>query len=378
MYELPGAYVRDLVDLVASRKVAPEALVAGLPITLAQLTDPTTRIPLRVCDAIVQRAIVLTREPALAVHLGMRMRVSSHGFLGFAAMTASTVREALELAVRFSAIRTSAIALALVVEGDTASLVISERVDFGKEGLAGLREFVMLALLVGIRQLGTELTGKVPQGFAECAFATPSFVTGPIDQITFDRPAHRLVFAASLLDQKLVSADTVATRLAIEQCERELASTSDGELAARIRTALEADPATTLPAVARTLRLSSRTLKRRLAEQGTTFTDIRDELRQQRAMLLVDNRSLSIGEIAVKLGYTELPNFTRAFRKWTGMTPIAYRERRASDDPLAARRTAAKPARRTSAHRHRRAASPRRTRSCTTPRRFARSAGRGT
>jgi len=186
---------------------------------------------------------------------------------------------------------------------------------------------LILALIVGIRQLGTELTGTVPHGFAECVFPTPLFIKGPIDQIAFDRPAHRLVFAASVLDQQLVSADTVATRLAIEQCERELASTSDGELAARIRAALEADPATTLPAVAKKLRLSSRTLKRRLAEQGTTFTAIRDDLRRQRALLLVDNRSLAIGEIALKLGYTELPNFTRAFRKWTGVTPIAYRER---------------------------------------------------
>lgn len=322
MFELPGAYVRDLVELVAARKVAAEELLAGLPVTTAQLADPTTRIPLRVCEAIVARAIQLTRDPSLAIQLGLRMRVSSHGFLGFAAMTASTVREALELAVRFSAIRTSAIGLALVVEGDTASLVISERVDLG-----GLREFVVLALLVGIRQLGIELTGKVPQGFAECAFPAPSFMPAAIDQVTFDRPAHRLVFAASLLDQKLVSADTVATRLAIEQCERELASTHDGELAARIRAALDADPAAGLPEVASKLRLSTRTLKRRLAEQHTTFSAIRDDLRRQRALLLVDNRALSIGEIALKLGYTELPNFTRAFRKWTGVTPIAYRER---------------------------------------------------
>lgn len=59
----------------------------------------------------------------------------------------------------------------------------------------------------------------------------------------------------------------------------------------------------------------TRTLKRRLAEQGTTFSKIRDDLRRQRALLLVDNRALSIGEVATKLGYTELPNFTRAFRK---------------------------------------------------------------
>jgi len=327
VFELPGAYLRDLVDMVAMRKVSPDTLLDGLPVTLAELADPNTRLSLRLCDAIVKRAAQLTRDPTLAIQLGMRMRVSSHGFLGFAAMTASTVGEALELAVRFSAIRTSAIALSLVVEGDSASLVITERVDFAQEGLASLREFLVLALVVGIRQLGTELTGQVPQGAAECAFPAPRWMPSGVAEVTFDRPVHRLVFAASLLNQKLVGADTVATRLAIEQCERELASTHDGELAARIRATLEIDPSTTLPEVATKLRLSTRTLKRRLAEQHTTFSAIRDDLRRQRALLLVDNRGLSISEIAIKLGYTELPNFTRAFRKWTGVTPIAYRAR---------------------------------------------------
>ena len=51
-----------------------------------------------------------------------------------------------------------------------------------------------------------------------------------------------------------------------------------------------------------------------------------DDLRRERALLLGDNRGLSNSEIAIKLRCTELPNFTRAFRKWTGVTPIAYRE----------------------------------------------------
>jgi AraC-like DNA-binding protein len=318
--ELPGAYVRDLVELVALKNIAAEKLLAGLPITQEQLADPTTRVPLRVCEAAIARAIQLTKEPALAIHLGLRMRVSTHGFLGFAAMTASTVREALQLAVRFAAIRTSVIGLALVVEGDTAQLVIEER-----EGLGELREFVILALLVGIWQLGTELTGKIPEGYAECAFGEPAFTAPAL--IHFNCPANRLVFAAALLDLPIKGADTVATRLAIEQCERELATTTDGELAARIRSLLDADASTPLPTVAKKLKLSTRTLKRRLADQHTSFSKLRDDLRRDRALLLVDNRALSIGEVATKLGYTELPNFTRAFRKWTGMTPIAYRGR---------------------------------------------------
>src|SRR5262249_17830686 len=131
VFDLPGANIRDLVELTGRWNVKPEQLLAGLPITPAALADPTTRVPLRVAEAILTRAHELTREPALAFHLGTSMRVSSHGFLGFAAMTASTTREALDLAVRFAGTRTSAVGLALYVEGDTASIVFEERTPLG-------------------------------------------------------------------------------------------------------------------------------------------------------------------------------------------------------------------------------------------------------
>ena len=338
MSDLPGAYLRELVELVARWKVAPEALFAGLPITHAQLADPATRVPLRVCEAIVARAHQLTHEPALALHVGTQMRLSSHGFLGFAAMTASTVREALELAARFASTRTPVIGIAVYVEGKRASLVIEERAELG-----ALREFVILALVIGIWQLGQALTGKSLDGVAECAFPAPAYPLPDGNRLRFNRPTHRLVFAASILDLPLVSADVVASRLATTQLERELAAVVDAGLPARIRAVLAAERSVSgarsasagargsiemsLPEVAKQLHLSTRTLKRKLAEHGTTFSAIRDDLRRQRALLLLENRALSIGEIAGQVGYTELPNFTRAFRKWTGMTPLAYRAR---------------------------------------------------
>ncbi|MEO8700443.1 MAG: AraC family transcriptional regulator ligand-binding domain-containing protein [Kofleriaceae bacterium] len=325
MFDLPGSYMRDLVELSARWNVAPEALLHGLPITAAALAAPTTRVPLAVCEAIVARAIALTGEPALAFHVGTQMKVSSHGFLGFAAMTASTTREALELATRFASTRTGAIGLALYVEGDTASIVIEERTPLG-----ALREFVVVALIVGLWQLGRELTGRMLDGSAECAFAAPAYVDAiPLgDRLRFGAPSHRLIFDAAILALPLTGADAVATRLAAEQCERELAAVDAG-FAGKIRAAIAATATPGLPAIAKQLGMSTRTLKRRLADHGTTFSTIRDDMRRERALLLLDNRALSIGEIAATLGYTELPNFTRAFRNWTGMTPHAYRERRA-------------------------------------------------
>ena len=324
MFDLPGAYLKDLVELTGRWQVSPEELLAGLPITWPQLADPSTRVPLRVCEAIAARAIEMTREPALAIHVGMQMRLSSHGFLGFAAMTAGTVREAIELACRFATTRTSAIGLSLYVEGDTASIVIEERTSLG-----AVRELVVIALIVGIWQLGRALTAKPLDGVGECAFPEPAFLRNvpQAARLAFDRPNHRLVFPASELELPLVTADPVAMKLAREQCERELAALVDAGLPSRVRSVLLANGETGLVEMARDLRASPRTLKRRLAEHGTTFSAIRDDVRRQRALLLLDNRALSVGDIAAKLGYSELPNFTRAFRKWTGKTPLAYRER---------------------------------------------------
>ena len=326
MSSLPGAYIKDFIELVGRWKVTPETLLAGLPIDFAKLSEPTTKVPLRVCEAILGRAVELTGERALAVYVGTQMRVSTHGFLGFAAMTASTAREALDLAVRFASTRTSALGLALYVEGATAALVVEERTPLTPL----IREFVVIALFIGIWQLGQALTGAPIDGVAECAFAAPDYLgrLPTAGRIRFDCPAHRLVFSSSVLDRALPSADVVATRLAREQCERELAEVVDASLPGRIRALLvESDGTLALEDVARHLRMSPRTIKRKLAERGTAFSEIRDGLRRQRALLLLDNRELSIGDVAARLGYSELPNFTRAFRKWTGKTPLAYRER---------------------------------------------------
>ena len=324
---IPGAYVREVIELVGRWKVPAEALLRGLPLEADALRDPSTRVPIAVCSEIVARAQRLTGEPALAMSLGVQMRLSSHGFLGWAAMTASTVREAIELGCRFASTRTTAIGLALYVEDDTASLVIEERAPLGPR----LAEFAILSLAVAVWQLAQVLTGTTVTGVAECTFAAPGYLADvpAAAMIRFGCPVNRLVFPARILDLPLTTADPVATQLARAQCERELAALVDAGVPARVRAAIDArlEQAPSLDEVARELHVSTRTLKRKLAERGTTFSAILEDVRRQRALLLLDHRDLSIGEIATRLGYAELPNFTRAFRKWTGQTPVAYRKR---------------------------------------------------
>ncbi|MCA9673459.1 MAG: helix-turn-helix transcriptional regulator, partial [Myxococcales bacterium] len=82
--------------------------------------------------------------------------------------------------------------------------------------------------------------------------------------------------------------------------------------------------------VARRLAVSERTLHRRLAAEATTFAALVDDARRERALLLVDDASLTSGELAFLLGYSEPSALIRAFKRWTGDTPCGYRARRAA------------------------------------------------
>jgi AraC-like DNA-binding protein len=336
--ELPGAYAYELVSLCARWGVSADVLLEGTGLTLDTLKDPATRLPVPVCSAVVERARQLTGEPALAFAMGLHMRLSWHGFLGFAAMTSGTVREAIEIAQRFIRTRTSAFELSTYVEGGAASLVLEERVSLGP-----LREFTVIMLLVGIGQIAKDVTGHGLTGVAECAFPRPAYAVDLLARaeqlgagtMRFDRPAHRLVFDASILDLPVVTSDPAAMELARAQCDRELATraeagTDGGTFLGSVRRAIavrSGDGFRSLDEVAKKLHLSTRTLKRRLAEQGSSFSQVLDEVRRQRALLLLEDRRLALEEIAGRLGYSDAANFTRAFRRWTGQTPAAFRGR---------------------------------------------------
>jgi AraC-like DNA-binding protein len=78
--------------------------------------------------------------------------------------------------------------------------------------------------------------------------------------------------------------------------------------------------------IARRLGLSTRTLKRQLAAVGTTYSTLLDDFRKERAVTLLDRRDLTLDAVATELGYSDLANFTRACKRWTGKTPSAVRK----------------------------------------------------
>jgi AraC-like DNA-binding protein len=333
-HSLPGVHALHLAELCRRWGVTAATLFEGTGLEETALGDPSARVPLATVEILVARARVLTGEPALGYYLGLQMRVSAHGYLGFAAMAASTVGAALELAARFAPTRTTALELRLETYADVASLVIEERAPLGSA-----QDVVILTLIVGIQKIGEAIASRALTGHAEVTFAAPAYVSrfAPLaSQLRFGRPANRLVFPRAVLDVPLVMADAVASRLAREQCERELDALGLGAgVAGQVRALLPngADGFRSLDEVAARMGVSARSLKRKLADQGAVFSDILDEERKGRALVLLASE-LPLETVAERVGYSDMANFARAFRRWTGATPAAFRRlSRARQDP---------------------------------------------
>lgn len=327
-HSLPSVHALHLIDLIKRWHVSDTALLSPFGLAREDLEDPQGNLSVDTCVALIERARTLTGEPGLGVYLGLQMRASAHGYLGFAAMTASKLSDAIALTIKYAPIRTTAVTFRGSVEGDMGVLTIHEEADFG-----AARDAVLLTLVVGLWQSACGLTGRElkmhmdfaipePPYFARFAHALPS--------ARFDRPANQLAGRANGFDLPLTLADPASVRLAREQCDRLAQSLGlDGRVAGRVRSVLARPEGVSrsLDEAAKDLGMSARTLRRRLAHEGLTFAALLNDQRKDAALAMLRSRELSVDDVAARLGYSNAANFTRAFRQWTGMTPTAYRRK---------------------------------------------------
>lgn len=328
LQSLPVVYALLMVDIVANWNVTPEELLADLGLTRDMLLNPQGRISLEMFNTLIIKASQLTQEAGLAIYFGQKMQISMHGFVGFAALTAANAREAVEIAERFVGMITDVVGLRLEESGDEAVLYIDTNTD-----LQPLRDVAILAVMFGFAHMGNVATGKVINGRAEVDFAPPGYLEPLLaflpGTVLFNQSVNRLVFKREFLDLPLVMANPVASQIALAQCEQELQRFGlEQPFITRVKELMfdEQRGFATLEHVASRLNMSERTLKRHLAKHEIAYSDLVDETRKQKALDLVADMTRSLDDISEYLGYSDMANFTRAFKRWTGHTPSAYRK----------------------------------------------------
>jgi AraC-like DNA-binding protein len=329
-HTVPLFQVSRLIELVQRWHIPPDELLAGSGLAVTDLEDPLGRLPISRMCALLERARLITGEPGLGYYRGLQMRASGYGTVGFATQSASCLGEALTLVLKFAPVFSTAITLDLRIEGSLAMLYLEENVDFGSA-----RDIVLITLVTGLRTVSSTLTGRPDWGAVHLAIPEPEY-QGRFAHLAqgwkFGRSYNRVVFDASALETPIVTSDPAGLHVVRTLCEHALDELAyDAGLVDSVRRLIRGEGRfRTLDDVASHLHVSERTLKRRLAAQGASFSELTERERQKDAIALLRCLRLSVAEVATRLGYSNESSFVRAFRRWTGTTPAAHRRERSA------------------------------------------------
>ncbi len=309
----------------------PEPLFRRTGLDVEATRDPDARYPQRATALLWRLAVEKTRDPCFGIEVAMHCSPTMFHALGFAVLASGTLREALERVVRFVPFVSSAASASLHERGSQYRFVISSSAQYS---LADESVDALVALLVRVaRVLASRSFSPVrielrrPRPEPHAAFQR--YFRCPIE---FDAPENVIVIDRRGADAPLHGAVPEVARLNEQVAARALVRMHAARLSDRVRALLvERLPSGELSKgdVARGLKMSARSLQRRLTAEGTTYAQILDGTRRGLAITYVGQSLCSIGEIGHLLGFSRAPSFVRAFRRWTGVAPTAYRAARA-------------------------------------------------
>lgn len=327
---VPVEYVRLIAEQLRSTGVSVDEWLRRGGMQEADLAKSDRMMPYPQFRRLVLSALVAAREPALGLFVGERLVASTHGIVGAAAVNSSTVRQALDVAERFSRLRSSLIAISHEIGMHQGRVLFTEALPLGD-----IQRPLLEAVVLSIKNVLDEITmGACQVHEVSFPFPEPEYAALARDvfrcKVRYGRTWAGFSVPAQVLDLPLKLADPAAFEEAALICQRELDRIAAEEsMGARVRRLLleKQNGFPSLQVTARLFHLTPRTLHRRLVDEGTSYRELLESVRHTLAVEHVKSDRFGLDEIAYRLGYTDLANFRRAFKRWEGVAPAVYRAR---------------------------------------------------
>lgn len=325
----PTDLLLALAMIAPERGVQPENLCRGLGFSVEDLSKPSTRVSYRQASLMVQRALVAIPDPALGLTLGTRGTLGSMGLVGHAMAMSKTLGDAMGLGLEHLVL-TGAVGyrIDLRVAGQLVWLELEHNFPDPE-----IQAFITEEAFSSTLSYARALTGGAVR-VAQIDFVHAERGNAEFARQVFDAPVHfgatsnRFVFKADLLALPVPTHHPLGLHQSLEL----LAAFSQQEKAkddlcsaverAAYKTLMQG---TTLEHVARELNMSGRTLRRRLAAGGMSFESLVENVRKTRALSLLTHSGVAVERVAIETGYSDVRNFRRAFKRWTGVSPSEYR-----------------------------------------------------
>jgi len=302
----------------------------GCGVSPAVLERDAPELPDAVFRKLIADALIRSREPALGLLVGARLLPGSHGLVSLAVQSSTTLRETLVLIEHFTSLRTILVQTRVRQVGRQLRLEL-----FEPRPLFGIRITVLEAVALALKNLIDAVAmGKSPVRQIRLPFAARPYRDLASDlfgcPIRYGATHAAICLDIADVDQPLRVRDKLAHADIESACQRELDRLRRARgFAAQVAHLLfeQRGSFLSLPACARLLHTSPRSLHRRLDDEGTSWRGIVDDSRRTLAVHHLDSGQFTVEEVAGLLGYTETRNFRRAYFRWTGQLPGTQRRR---------------------------------------------------
>lgn len=319
------------LHLIEMHGIDARALVREAGVNPAVLRESTARVPSSAADTVAAKAARLIPNPAFALHAARCWHPSNLGALGHAWLASSTLRTGLQRLERYGRILGEKAQIRLARSREGLRFVYDHRRRDPLLKAIGT-DFAMSIVLdmcrmnygASLRPLEVRLSRARP-GDAE---PYRHFYGCPIH---FGVHEDSFLISNRVADEPLATANRQIAGVLDDILVAQLAALDRNNLAARCRSNL-LEQLTSGEAseqdMARQLHVSRRTLQRRLAESNTTYQKLVDDTRRDLALRYMEDAGKTITDVTFLLGFSGQSAFTRAFKRWTGMSPTRFREQR--------------------------------------------------
>jgi len=320
-----NAALKDLVDTcLRLGELSPSAL-SDIGVSLQTLENPQLRCPEAVLIDVWQWLDRHSKRPALGLEIGSVINPAAKGLLASWVSQANNLGEALTIFRDNIALMSPSESWTFAKEGDNCVLEFQLAVEKGYPNMAIERS---LAALV---TWGRALCGvSLDIEKAEFAFTLPAdtelyeAIFG--DNLHFGAAHNRLILRKPLLNLPVLSGNEFLKAMMAQAARQALVKqpSCSERVLAEIANAYEVESALTIDAISNALSLSRQTLYRKLKQEGCEFKSLLEQFKKEQALLLLQSDRLNITSAALSLGYKDSSSFTKAFKRWYGLTPKQY------------------------------------------------------
>ncbi|MGE0790928.1 MAG: AraC family transcriptional regulator ligand-binding domain-containing protein [Sandaracinaceae bacterium] len=327
---VPHHVVPPLLRYLRERGLDADALIARFELPADVERRPVADMPVVAFGELLADAAAMAGEPFLALELPGRLEFTRYNYAELTSAASPTYRDALTRLVRYAPLVNRSLVFAYAEAGE--ELLWTQRTRGHPRGIG--RHAHEYGLAVALYHARCQLDSALRARRVWFMHGRPSEVAPLVayfgtDDIEFERSENGMALDRALLDRPLPTADSRMLATADALAESALAETPRdflGAVRGAIRASLGDGSTPTAGSIARTLRMSARTLQRRIGAEATTFSALCDAVRADEARAMMRAGELPIGEVAWRLGFADAASFGRAFRRWTGTTPAAYRD----------------------------------------------------